>query len=121
MKASRVADLIARYSVPDIGGDLERLAAATRTARGYLMATDDSQPVDDDTLRADIEEIESYFAAREESEPAEEKFIIVVGNIADGFNFVGPFDCFEDADEHAQNFKEITWIATLHNAKESSL
>lgn len=42
-------------------------------------------------------------------------YIIVAGNLSDGFTFVGPFneqeDAFEYADEHLGHV--ITWVATL--------
>lgn len=61
MNMARVTELMERYSVPFTGGTVaDCLLAAAKMARGYLMATDDSQPVDDDTLRADINEIETF-------------------------------------------------------------
>jgi len=42
-----------------------------------------------------------------------DKCILVIGNLNDGFTFVGPFDSFDDADEYARNVNSMTWVATL--------
>lgn len=40
--------------------------------------------------------------------------IIVAGNLADGFRFVGPFPSFDEAAEYAERFiDDNTWISTL--------
>jgi len=45
-----------------------------------------------------------------------EKYIIVTGNLSDGFDFVGPFDSFEDATIYCEeNGGEWygDWVASL--------
>ena len=45
----------------------------------------------------------------------DQQFIIVAGNISEGFEFIGPFECFDDADQETQEMKVPTWIATLES------
>lgn len=42
--------------------------------------------------------------------------IIVVGNLSDGFQFVGPFEDFDEAALYAEkNYSNLdTWVATLY-------
>lgn len=42
-------------------------------------------------------------------------YIIVYGNLGDGFQFFGPYDSFDDADE-ASRYLDVhpTWIATMY-------
>lgn len=40
-------------------------------------------------------------------------FVVVLGNLTDGFRFVGPFASFDEADEWANGVRETAWIATL--------
>jgi hypothetical protein len=49
----------------------------------------------------------------------DDKFILVVGNLSDGFQFYGPFDTFDEADEWENKTGHfLSWIATLQNPKE---
>lgn len=44
----------------------------------------------------------------------ETQCVIVVGNLSEGFKFVGPFQSFDEAAEYAERFLDCeTWIATL--------
>jgi hypothetical protein len=40
-------------------------------------------------------------------------FIIIAGNISEGFRFIGPFLSFDDADEYSRKVNDTFWIATL--------
>jgi hypothetical protein len=47
----------------------------------------------------------------------ETKFIIVAGNLSDGFKFYGPYASFDDADEASRLFgMQSTWISPLETA-----
>lgn len=35
------------------------------------------------------------------------QYIIICGDIVEGHEFIGPFDCFDDALEYAQSDREI--------------
>ncbi len=56
---------------------------------------------------------EGYYEVQPEEE--EEKAIIVLGNLSDGFQFIGPFDTFDEASAYADNkfYDYVTWIASL--------
>jgi len=41
------------------------------------------------------------------------KCIVVMGNLSDGFSFVGPFVDFDDATQWCENAKDNTWVASL--------
>jgi len=41
------------------------------------------------------------------------QYILVIGNLSDGFGFVGPFVSFDEADEYSRDIDETTWISTL--------
>lgn len=43
--------------------------------------------------------------------------LLVVGNFADGFRFIGPFADFDEAAEYSQKFGQDAWdwIATLES------
>jgi hypothetical protein len=44
-----------------------------------------------------------------------ESWIIVYGNLSDGFAFYGPYDSFDDADEESRYLDvHPTWIATMY-------
>lgn len=51
----------------------------------------------------------SYIEAVEQNE----KYIVVKGNLNDGFRFIGPFDSFEQADEYTTNDSADIWISQL--------
>lgn len=43
-------------------------------------------------------------------------YIIVYGNLSDGFTFYGPYESFDDADEASRDLKEHpSWIAKLED------
>lgn len=42
-----------------------------------------------------------------------EKFLIVYGNLIDGFTFVGPFDSYESAADYEEKCQGEASIATL--------
>ena len=44
------------------------------------------------------------------------KYIVLIGNISDGYDAVGPFDDIEEAFSYSE-FQE-SWIMTLYEAKE---
>jgi len=42
------------------------------------------------------------------------KYIIVCGNINEGFNFIGPFDSWDEASEYADVYvNDTTWISEI--------
>lgn len=41
------------------------------------------------------------------------KFIVVIGNLCDGFKFYGPFGSFDDAAESPQGREPDSWVASL--------
>ncbi len=41
------------------------------------------------------------------------KCILVIGNLSDGFKFVGPFETFEDACAYSERVDTDSWVATL--------
>ena len=42
-------------------------------------------------------------------------YIIVYGNLSDGFEFYGPYDTFDDADEASRGLGiHPTWISVMH-------
>jgi len=41
-------------------------------------------------------------------------FVVVTGQIADGFSFVGPFATYEHACEYAGELGEAWWIEVIH-------
>ena len=43
----------------------------------------------------------------------QEMFIIVAGNISEGFRFIGPFASFDDADEYSREVEDTYWIASV--------
>ena len=45
-------------------------------------------------------------------------FVVVTGQIADGFEFTGPFAEYEDAAEWAGQLAEAWWIEPLHSLRE---
>ena len=47
-----------------------------------------------------------------------EKCILVIGNLSDGFQFVGPFDSFQEASEYSEGVDEMNWVATLEKPEE---
>ena len=51
--------------------------------------------------------------SEKEREMVNYQYIVVIGNICDGFQFVGPFPTFDDADEASRQYDKPTWIATL--------
>ena len=40
-------------------------------------------------------------------------FVLVVGNLSEGFRFIGPFSSFDEACEYPEYSNKITWISTL--------
>jgi len=47
-----------------------------------------------------------------------DKSILVTGNLSDGFEFFGPFESFEEADEYSYGLNQgigNSWVATLNN------
>jgi hypothetical protein len=40
-------------------------------------------------------------------------YIIVLGNINEGFSFIGPFSSFEEASENADKINNLTWISEI--------
>jgi hypothetical protein len=42
-----------------------------------------------------------------------EPCILVVGNLSDGFRFIGPFSSFQEAVEYAERVDTDNWVATL--------
>jgi hypothetical protein len=46
-------------------------------------------------------------------------FVVVTGQIADGFEFTGPFAGYDDAAEWAGQLAEAWWIETLHSPQEN--
>lgn len=44
-----------------------------------------------------------------------EKYIVIMGNPVDGFDYIGPFNSFDEADEYVANERnpENFWIAQL--------
>ena len=47
-----------------------------------------------------------------------EKCVVVIGNLCDGFQFVGPFDSFQEASEYSERVDTDTWVATLYKPEE---
>lgn len=47
----------------------------------------------------------------------DEPCILVIGNLADGFRFIGPFADFDEASEYSNRFGNGSqdWIATLES------
>lgn len=45
---------------------------------------------------------------------ADGPYIVVTGQIADGFEFTGPFVDYEEAAEWASHLAEGWWVETLH-------
>jgi hypothetical protein len=43
----------------------------------------------------------------------DEPSILVLGNLSDGYTFVGPFDSFDEAAEADKNYSQMSWVATL--------
>jgi hypothetical protein len=45
----------------------------------------------------------------------DEQFVVIVGNLVDGFRFVGPFADFDDASVYSDRFESgsADWIAVL--------
>jgi hypothetical protein len=43
----------------------------------------------------------------------EKQFLVISGNLNEGFQFFGPFASFEEADEYTRSFNENTWISEL--------
>jgi hypothetical protein len=43
------------------------------------------------------------------------KYLLVVGNLSEGFRFEGPFETFDDADFDSYRHDEVSWVATLHS------
>lgn len=48
----------------------------------------------------------------------EDTCILVIGNLSDGFRFVGPFTSFEEAVEYSQRVDTDNWVATLEKPEE---
>jgi hypothetical protein len=47
--------------------------------------------------------------------------ILVVGNLSDGFRFVGPFSSFDEAAEYADSFIcGMSWVATMDRPDQES-
>lgn len=44
--------------------------------------------------------------------------ILIIGNLSDGFRFVGPFQSFEEAAEFAEGVDADNWVATLETLEE---
>lgn len=44
-----------------------------------------------------------------------DKYIVVVGNISDGFKFYGPYESFDAASESPPGAEPFSWIAPLEN------
>lgn len=49
------------------------------------------------------------------------KCILVIGNLSDGFRFVGPFDEFDEAVQFSEGVDTDNWVATLEPAGKSDL
>ena len=45
------------------------------------------------------------------------QYIIVAGNLSDGFTFFGPYPTADDAAQASEEFRDMTWIATLETAR----
>jgi hypothetical protein len=43
----------------------------------------------------------------------DEPHILVLGNLNDGFEFIGPFDSFDDAADADIDENRLSWVATL--------
>jgi len=41
------------------------------------------------------------------------KYIVVAGNINEGFSFIGPFDSWDEADLYAANMNTQTWVSEI--------
>jgi len=43
--------------------------------------------------------------------------VLVIGNLNEGFRFIGPFDDFDEAAEYSQKFGQDAWdwVATLES------
>lgn len=46
------------------------------------------------------------------------KYILIIGNLVDGHQFVGPFEHFDDADNASAEYDGPTWIQSLEEPKE---
>jgi|TARA_R100001530_G_scaffold31868_3_gene25040 hypothetical protein len=42
-------------------------------------------------------------------------YVVLVGNISDGFSAYGPFDSFDSASLYADKFNEMSWIMEMVN------
>ena len=63
MYHSRALELIYRYTPRPATRDLlDAMVVAEKVASGYAIVTDESQPVDDETLSADIDEMREAIA-----------------------------------------------------------
>ena len=49
---------------------------------------------------------------------SEDPCILVIGNLSDGFRFVGPFTSFGEAAEYAERVDTDNWVATLEKPEE---
>jgi hypothetical protein len=47
------------------------------------------------------------------------KYIIAVGTLEDGWNFIGPYNTFEEADDHDDFSPWPTWICEVKTREES--
>ena len=45
-------------------------------------------------------------------------FVLVVGNLSEGFRFVGPFSSFDEACVYADQIGSENWVATLEKPLE---
>jgi hypothetical protein len=43
-----------------------------------------------------------------------DRFVVVTGSPAEGFEFTGPFDSYDDAAEWTAGLGEAFWIEVLH-------
>lgn len=51
----------------------------------------------------------------------EDQYIVMAGNISEGYESYGPFVSFDEASEWADvNVEGNSWIATLHSPKETT-
>lgn len=57
-------------------------------------------------------------ASEDAFKPAQTTYILVVGNIMEGFDFVGPFDTYEAAQTHGERNSQIEWHVAECNSPE---
>lgn len=47
------------------------------------------------------------------------KYILVKGNLSDGFTFIGPFDSFDEAAFCQDAVRGYSWVASLHEPEKA--